>query len=217
MLSWWSGLCEISSVEVVGGGAITVILSILAVILFVLSSLLWLGWKKEGRRGDVCPYSGKPMRLGMDVARSIAGFVQAFLSEQQKPDNPPIDFVRAAYCPETGRIFPECVSSNEQVVLSWNFIQKRCRGTFVSWGSLSPEEQGVVKLLHDSLEGFQTESSSKISQPERVEETYALCSPGPLYIDRSTKILLGWKKVPGTYFEVLVVQHPKYSSLEETL
>jgi hypothetical protein len=157
------------------------------------------------------------MRLGIDVARSIAGMVHAFLEEQSQPKNPKIDFVRAAYCPVTGRIFPECVSPAEQVELSWNFINQRCEGTFVSWGSLSEEEKGIVKILHDSFEGFQTEQSSSHHRPEDIEEDLVSLSPGPLYVDRKTKVVMGWKKVPGTYFEVLIVQQPSFQSLEETL
>ena len=33
--------------------------------------------------------------------------------------------------------------------------------------------------------------------------------PGPLYVDIETKVLLGWKVVPGTDLEVLIVQKPK--------
>jgi hypothetical protein len=157
------------------------------------------------------------MRLGIDVAKSITGMVQAFLEEQPQPENPKIDFVRAAYCPVTGRIFPDCVSPSEQVTLSWSFIKQRCEGTFVSWGSLSEEERGILRLLHGTLEGYQTEQSSSRPRPEGVEEEFSVLSPGPLYADRKTKVLVGWKKVPGTYFEVLVVQQPRFQSLEETL
>jgi hypothetical protein len=205
-------------VEELGVRTIFVMLFSFASILFIMFSLLWLSWKREFRRGDVCPYTKKPMRLGLDVARSLAAQVNAFVEELPQPDNPPIDFDRAAHCPITGRIFPLCVSTTgEQIFLSWDFISKRTKGTFVSWGSLSEEERGVVKLLHNSLEGFQTEQSSLRPRPQDVEEEYALLSPGPLYIDRQAKVIMGWKKVPGTYFEVLVVQHPVFQSLEETL
>jgi len=183
----------------------------------LLGFVFWMNWRHEALRGDLCPYTGKPMRLGMDVAHSVAEMVHSFLEELGQTDNPPIDFSHAAYCPETGRIFPDCISSKERISLSWDFITKRCSGTFVSWGSLSPEEQGELKLIHSSLEGFQLQCSSSRPRPEDIEADLAVISPGPLYVDRISKILVGWKKVPGTYFEVLVVQRPLFRSIEETL
>lgn len=205
------------SIESLGIQTIIVTVASFIITLSVLVSFAWVGWKKEGRRGDVCPYTKEKMCLGADVARSLMMYVNAFLQEQQVGDNPAIDFSRAAYCPKTGRIFTDCVGSNEQISLSWDFLRRRCKGTFVSWGALSEEERGVLKLLHDSVEGFQTESSSKNLRPESVEEEFALLSPGPLYVDRTARVLMGWKKVPGTYFEVLVVQRPQFKSIEETL
>lgn len=204
-------------IEQVGFHAIIVVFFSFFTILGILFLLLWVGWKKEGRRGDTCPYTHEPMRLGCDVAASLAAYVNAFLQEQQKPDNPDIDFGYAAYCPKTGRIFPHCVQAGEQVSLSWDFLKQRYKGAFVSWGSLSEEERGILKLLHEYIEEFQIEKSSPEFRPEKIEEEYALLSPGPLYVDKATKVLMGWKKVPGTYFEVLVVQKPKFQSIEETL
>jgi hypothetical protein len=197
--------------------AILFLIAIFVVIVAVLFSLVWVGWKREAVRGHVCPYCGAKMQLGIDVARSVAGMVNSFLDVQPSNGNPAIDFAKAAYCPRTGRIFPNCVTTSEQVTVSWNFLQERCPGTYVSWGSLSEEERGVLKILHDSFDGFQTEKSSVHSRPEDVEEEVSSLSPGPLYVDRQQKILLGWKKVPGTYFEVLVVQNPRFQTLEETL
>jgi hypothetical protein len=155
--------------------------------------------------------------LGADVARSLAGIVNAFLQEEPQPENPPIDFLLASYCPQTGRIFPNTVTEKERVQLSWDFLKRRWPGMFISWGALSEEERGVVRLLHGSLDGFQTEHSSTHVAPESVVEEFSSLAPGPLYIDQKTKVVIGWKKVPGTYFEVLVVQQPKFQSLDETL
>lgn len=204
-------------IEEVGLKAIFALVGGLLFAFFVLFGLLWVGYKKTGIRGNLSPYAKCPMRLGADVAKTVALMVNAFLSEQSQPDNPPIDFTRASYCPETGRIFPDSVTRSEQILLSWDFLQRRSPGIFVSWGSLSEEEKGVVRLLHGEIEGFQTEKSSQNLRPESVESDFALTSPGPLYIDRRTKVLLGWKKVPGTHFEVLVVQRPQFQNIEETL
>ena len=186
-------------------------------IFFLLALLVLFNWKREGIRGNVCPYCRKPMRLGIDVAFSMRSYVNAFLEEQPQLDNPQIDFSKAAYCSETGRIFTECVSTLERISLSWDFIQRKCSGKYISWGALSEDEKSIYKILHGSIEGFQTEESSHLLRPECVEPLFSTISPGPLYIDRETKILVGWKKVPGTYFEVLVVQHPQFQTLEETL
>ncbi|HEV8052714.1 MAG TPA: hypothetical protein VGP47_09475, partial [Parachlamydiaceae bacterium] len=81
---------------------------------------------------------------------------------------------------------------------------------YVSWGSLTAEQQGIIRNGHDSLEGFQTDFSSPNPLPRAVEAKYALSKPGPLYVDINTKVLLGWKCVPDTDLEVLIVQKPKY-------
>jgi hypothetical protein len=204
-------------IEESGFRAIFALIATLAGVLFVLFSLLWVGWKEEAIRGDRSPYAKCPMRLGVDIAKTIARMVNVFLAEYPPEDNPQINFEMAAYCSETGRIFSNCVTSSEKIRLSWEFLSARTSGTFISWGAISKEEQGVIKLLHDSLEGFQLEKSSARIRPQDVEEEYARLSPGPLYVDRRTRILMGWKKVPGTRFEVLIVQRPKYQSLEDTL
>jgi hypothetical protein len=53
--------------------------------------------------------------------------------------------------------------------------------------------------------------------PQEIDSFHALLKPGPLYVDRETKNLLGWKEVPGTEFEVLIVQTPIYESVDQTL
>jgi len=194
-----------------------VVAGVLVALLLFLVFIFWIGWKREGVRGDRCPYCKRSLRLGTDVARSLAAIVNAFIFEESQLENPPIDFASASYCSLTGRIYPNTVDEKERITLSWDFLRRRWSGTFISWGALSEEERGVVRLLHGSLEGFQTESSSHQPSPELVEVEFSELAPGPLYIDRKTKVVMGWKKVPGTYFEVLVVQQPKFQSLDETL
>ncbi len=157
------------------------------------------------------------MRLGIDIAQSIQDYVNQFLIEESSPDNPLIDFTTAAICSETGRIFTNCVTNRGQILISWDFLQKRLPGTYVSWGILSEHEKAVIRLLHAAVDGFQVDHSSKKIYPSSVEPEFALLSPGPLYIDRRTKILIGWKKVHGTHFEVLFVQRPLYQSIDDTL
>jgi hypothetical protein len=200
-----------------GMQAIILIIGSFVSILGLFVFLLWFGWKKEKVRGSTCPYCKEPLCLGIDAARSMTAMADVFMEDQPQPENPKIDFTTAAYCPTSGRIFPNCVGANEQVVLSWDFLSKRYHGNYISWGSLSEEERGILLLLHGSLEGYQTEKSSKRVRPEDVEEELYSLSPGPLYVDRKERVVIGWKKVPGTHFEVLVVQRPRFQSLEETL
>lgn len=186
-------------------------------LLAILLLFLFLGWKREVLHGTRCPYTNAVMQFGIDIAKSLQVHINAFVHEFSEEDNPEIDFSKAALSPLTGRIFSDCVAHGNKIELDWSFLQKRFPGSFLSWGALSEEEKGIFRLLHPSLEGFQTEQSSSMPKPERVEREYALLSPGPLYVDRATKIVVGWKRVPGTSFEVLIVQRPVFQSIEETL
>lgn len=123
-------------------------------------------------------------------------------------DNGLFDLSRAAICRTTGRIFPDSVTWHGSIRVDWNFLQKRYPGEYVSWGSLTQEQKTIIKEKHLSLEGFQTEFSSPKSSPRLIEPQYAYASPGPLYVDIRTGILLGWKCVPDTELEVLIVQKP---------
>jgi hypothetical protein len=190
---------------------------ILGGLIAILLLFLFLGWKREVIRGNRSPYANAVMQFGSDIAKSLQKHINACLDEYPEVDNPQIDFSKAALCPVTGRIFTNCVVRGKTISLDWTFIQKRFQGTFLSWGILSEEEKGVIRVLHSSLEGFQMENSSALARPERVEKEFALLSPGPLYIDRKTNILMGWKLVPGTSFEILIVQRPLFQSLDDTL
>lgn len=204
-------------IETLGQSAIFILLFSFIFVLLLLSGLLWFGWWVSHKKGSVSPYTKKPMHLGIDVAPSIRRFVNDFLLSHPQPDNPEIDFDKCAFCEETGRLFPDCVNRGEMVRLDWTFLQNRFRGNFVSWGSLSELEQGTLRMCHESLAGFQTEASCVRSRPSEIDTYYGLMKPGPLYVDRASKILLGWKEVPGTQFEVLIVQRPLYDSIDETL
>lgn len=119
------------------------------------------------------------------------------------------DFRKASFCRETGRIFQNTINWMDIIHVDWNYLQSRFPGQFVSWGSLSRDQQAEIREAHESLEGFQIRFSSKRPAPINVEAEFALMKPGPLYVDISTKVLLGWKEVPGTELEVLIVQRPK--------
>lgn len=123
-------------------------------------------------------------------------------------DNRPFKFKKAAYCRETGRIFQDCIDWKNKIELDWTFIQNRYDGDWISWGSLSDTLQLQIRNKHESLEGFQTEISSKFPSPRQIEPYVAYAKPGPLYVDINTAVLVGWKQVPDSLMEVLIVQKP---------
>ena len=88
------------------------------------------------------------------------------------------------------------------------FCKSGILGNYVSWGSLTKESQDAIRDAHASLDGFQTSESSPTPSPRAIEPEYVYTKPGPLYVDLETKVLLGWKVVPGTELEVLIVQKP---------
>ncbi len=116
---------------------------------------------------------------------------------------------RAAVCRVTGRIFPNAIDMLGRITCDWTLFTKRMPGNYVSWGSLNDAQQAAVKRAHASLEGFQTKISSPEPSPRAATEEYLLSIPGPLYVDLETLVLLGWKQVPGTEVEVLIVSTPK--------
>ena len=209
---------DIGSVEDVGFKAIFTLVGSLIGILAILAGLIILNFKRQvtSKKGSL--YSKEPLILGVDVARSLAVLVEDFMVSQPQPENAPFELSTAAICRGTGRIFPDCVDATEVIRLDWSFLPKRYKGTYASWGALSEDEQVRIKLIHvNELEGYQTEESSKHISPTDVEDYFKEISPGPLYVDRMKGTLIGWKCVPGTHFEVLVVQLPKFKSIEESL
>lgn len=207
-----------SDIESLGQSVVFVLLASFLLVIAAMMGLLWFGWWASQKRGSLCLYTKKPMTLGIDVAASVRGFVNDFLLSHPQPENSPIDFDTAAISPETGRIFPHAAFKGSFVRLGWDFLSKHYPGRYVSWGSLGELEQATIRLCHgESLAGYQTEVSSPRPLPQEIDSHYALTRPGPLYVDRTTKILIGWKEVPGTEFEVLIVQMPIYDSVDQTL
>ena len=74
----------------------------------------------------------------------------------------------------------------------------------------------VIRRQHGSLDGFQTDHSSSQSIPRLVEPEFAYLKPSPLLVDFNTATLMGWKQVPGTDFEVLIVQKPQKLIYQKT-
>lgn len=130
------------------------------------------------------------------------------MNSQSQYDNRPFAIAKASYCRETGRIFPDSITWYGAIKVDWSFISKRYPGNFVSWGSLTRETKREITECHTPFIGYQTEESSPTASPRLVEPQYALTTPGPFYVDVATKVVMGWKVVPNTSLEVLIVQHP---------
>lgn len=160
------------------------------------------------RRVDVSPYSGMPLRPGHEMTFVTQDKVNRYLSQLHDYDNRPLDFTKCSFCRETGRIFPNSVTWSGAIKLDWSFIKKRYPGNFVSWGSLSMEKRKEIEAVHNNLSEYQREISSRNPSPRLIDEAIALIKPGPLYVDPDTKVLMGWKQVPETDLEVLIVQKP---------
>ena len=180
------------------------------IVVLALSGLCFYGIWLSNRPPSLSPYSRLPLRRATDLSYYTAERTLRFLYNMHQYDNRIFSLKHAAVCRETGRIFTDAVTWYDKIKVDWSFLQKRLPGSYVSWGSLTTEQQGLIRNAHDSIEGFQTDFSSPNSSPKAIEAKYALAAPGPLYVDINTKILLGWKSVPDTDVEVLIVQKPKY-------
>nr|WP_166155347.1 hypothetical protein [Neochlamydia sp. AcF84]NGY94857.1 hypothetical protein [Neochlamydia sp. AcF84] len=168
-----------------------------------------IGYKVINQSPSRSPYGKMPLRHASDLSYESKEKVLRFLFEMHQYDNRMFNLEKAALCRETRRIFSNAISWYGAIKVDWSFLNKRYPGHYVSWGSLSIYQQEVIRSAHSSLEGFQTEYSSPEPAPSKAEKFYTQAVPGPLYVDMEKKILLGWKIVPLTNLEVLVVQKPK--------
>lgn len=192
-----------------GEQAWVIVIGVIILIAFLaLFAVFWIVWRFTQRSHSLSPYTGIPLRRAVEIPYSSAERILRFLYQFQQYDNRIFKLRRAAFCRETGRIFQDCVTWFDVIHLDWNFLQKRYPGHYVSWGSLNRDQQEAIRKEHSSLEGFQTEQSSPFPAPRAIESEYVYLKPGPLYVDLQSKTLLGWKEVPGTEFEVLIVQKP---------
>lgn len=195
-------LAVVSNDEIILFG--TLLLLVFLVLLTVFIFGIWM----SRREGCVSPYSGLPLRRGSELSYAAMEKVLRYVYNYHQYDNRIFTLGKSAVCRETGRIFPESITWYDTIKVDWTFIQKRYPGRYVSWGSLTREQQEIVRSVHDSLEGFQTEFSSRNPLPKAIEPEYALAKPGPLYVDFDSKVLVGWKCVPNSDLEVLIVQKP---------
>lgn len=194
---------EISKVETFYF-ALFLLFSFALLIVFAMYS-----YRLQNQKRACSPYSGLPMRRGEEVPlRSVEAIMRFLYYTIHNYDNQVFPMRSAMVCRETGRIFPSTVSWWGFQKVDWTFLQKRYPGVYVSWGSLTEALKQEIMEVHDSLEGFQTEKSSPNPAPNKISSEYAFLKPGPLYVDLNTKNILGWKCVPDTFFEVLILQKP---------
>ncbi len=175
---------------------------------FLMFGAFWLGWWLNRKEASLSPYTGLPLRRATGISYFSLEKLYRFLHDRHQYENRILDIQRAALCRETGRLFGDCITWYGSIQVDWNFIQKRFPGNYVSWGSLTEEQQETIRSAHDSLEGFQTFYSSSQPSPRLVESKYAMAVPGPLYVEIKTGTLVGWMCVPDTELEVLIVQKP---------
>ncbi|MCB1213459.1 MAG: hypothetical protein KDK40_04090, partial [Chlamydiia bacterium] len=183
----------------VGGYSIVAIALTLCGEMIAVGGLGWISWRMTTRLRRVSsPYGHSPMRLVTTLPYATIGKIYLFCTGLRSFDNRMFDIHRAAYCPDTSRIFPDCVDLFGKISIDWGFLQRRHRGNWASWGSLPKNLQREVMLRHASMKGFQTEFSSSKPSPRHAEALYLQASPGPLYVDLDSGCLLGWQCVTGT-------------------
>lgn len=197
-----SQLAVVSDTDIALFSLLTVLVVAALLGLFVFN--MW----KQKRPPSLSPYSRLPLQSASGLPYDVAEKVLRYMYNMHQYDNRIFELRRAAICRETGRIFINALNWYNAIEVDWTFLQKRYPGQYVSWGSLTEEQQAVIIAMHEPLDGFQTSFSSPYPQPRFIEAKYALSKPGPLYVDIQTKVLLGWKIVPGTEVEVLIVQKP---------
>lgn len=161
----------------------------------LLALVFWLTWRASQGLTGISPYTGTPLRRTSELPYFSIERVFKYLNGFHQFDNKIFNIKRASFCRETGRIFINSVTWYDSVKVDWNFLRKRYPGHYVSWGSLTADQQQMIRESHDSLDGFQTETSCPNPMPRAVTPEYAFTKPGPLYVDFQTKILLGWKVV----------------------
>lgn len=202
-------MSTISLLAIVTDADVALFTIVVVLIFFAFLAYFWWNFLLNSKKNCPSPYSGLPLRRGLDIPSPIRDKIMHYLRNLHQYDNRPFDFNKAAFCRETRRIFIDAVTWYNVIKVDSRFLQKRHPGVYVSWGSLFEEQQRDFLEVHGSLEGFQTEISSPEPSPRSITPEYAFAIPGPLYVDLTSKTVLGWKIIPGTNFELLIVQYPQ--------
>lgn len=179
-------------------------------ILIFMGILMWVGYKLTTSKVKfpLSPYTQTPLRRLDSLHFITLAKVMQYLVTMEDFDNRVFKIKRASYCRETGRIFPDSVNWIGKIHVDWTFLQQRMPGTWVSWGSLPHDRRQELMDKHGSLQGFQTEFSSEHPRPQDFEPEYNEIKPGPLYVNLENDWVMGWKVIPDTELETLVVKKP---------
>ena len=189
------------------------IFTILVLVLGLCIAAIWIGWWMQNRGRTLSPYTGLPLRKTTELSYSSLAKVHNYLTSYLQYDNRMFIIRRASYCRDTGRIFPDSVTWFGEIKMNWGFLRKRYPGNWISWGSLNKDQQDAVRAFHETLADFQTEFSCPEPAPRYIDDKFVYSKPGPLYVDLDSKTLLGWKSIPDSDLEVLIVQKPNKQSL----
>ncbi len=167
------------------------LLGLLAVGVLLLAAASFFYWWIYQRKAR-SPFTGKKLLPATCIlypaAEKIALFMQA---EKQVP----IDWEQATFCPDTRRIFPKSLNQLGAVALPspyWRGVYDK--PSLTAWLFLTDEQKDEMFQLHGAIKGFQLGHQKR---------------PGPLFVDLKSKTLVGWKQVPDTDIEVLIVHYPE--------
>lgn len=189
-------------IDLVRWGESALVATFLGILLFtgLICLFFAIGWYFTNRPGTVSPYSKRPMAPGSAISFRSIEKIEEFFDEIQSPENHTFDLERAAVCRQTGRIFPNALTKFDVVTLNRDFLSSVCPGNYIDFETLGPRERAIILAKHQDLEGFQIGD----------QRTKLYGEPIPsLYVDIATNTLIGWKNVPGTELQVLVVQKPR--------
>ena len=83
-----------------------------------------------------------------EISYYSAEKVLGYLFDLSQYDNRVFKVRNAAFCRETGRVFQDCITWFDTINVDWTFLQKRHPGNYISWGSLSKEQQEAIREAH---------------------------------------------------------------------
>ena len=131
-------------------------LALFLVLIGLLTSFIF-GWWLSRRNSTPSPYTNHPLRYGSDLNYRTVEKVLRFLYDMRDYHNRMFVLNRAAICRDTGRIFPEAITWCGSIKVDGDFLQKKFLGKFVSWGSLTLDQQEIVIIRHKKLDGFKVD------------------------------------------------------------
>ncbi len=159
----------------------------------LISTLYYLYWRTH-LKGRKSPFSGQNLARGKGILYPSAEKIHLFSSQLSVPENEEIDLSKAAFCRQTNRIFPNAITVFDEINVRRDYLSKYYSSKLTPWFLLSDAFRKEIENAHSSLDGFQIGKSLK---------------PGPLFVDKKNRTLVGWKQIPETEMEILVIQKLK--------